>query len=59
MFDRLKINVDECIDAYLSLLDRVFQKKRHQVTTKSNIQDRFDSKKLERTMKEIVIRQEL
>ena len=59
MLGRLKMSVDECIDAYLSLLDRVFQKKRHQVTTKSNIQDRFDSKKLERTMKEVVTRQGL
>jgi hypothetical protein len=59
MLGRLKMSVDECIDAYLSLSDRVFQKKRHRVTTKGSIQGRFDSEELERAMKEIVTRQGL
>jgi len=59
MLGRLKMSVDECIDAYLSLSDRVFQKKRHRVTTKGSIQGSFDSEELERTMKEVVTRQGL
>ena len=39
--------------------DRVFQKKRHRVTTKGHIQGRFDSEELQRAMKEIVIKQGL
>jgi len=59
MLGRLKMSVDECIDAYLSLSDRVFQKKRHRVTTKGSIQGRFDSEELERAVKEVVTRQGL
>ena len=57
MLGRLKMSIDECIDAYLSLSDRVFQKKRHRVTTKGNIQGRFDSEELERAVKEVVTKQ--
>jgi len=59
MLGRLKMSVDECIDAYLSLSDRVFQKKRHRVTTKGSIQGSFDSEELERAVKEVVTRQGL
>ncbi|KAH9203609.1 phospholipase [Leptodontidium sp. 2 PMI_412] len=48
------MSIDECIDAYLSLSDRIFQKKRHRVTIKGNIQGRFDSEELEPAMKEVV-----
>lgn len=57
MLGRLKLSIDDCIDAYLSLSGRVFQKKRHRVTTKGNIQGRFDSEELERAVKEVVIKQ--
>lgn len=59
MLGRLKMSIDECIDAYLSLSDRIFQKKRHRVTIKGNIQGRFDSKELERAVKEVVTKQGL
>ncbi|MCJ1269239.1 hypothetical protein MMC22_009129 [Lobaria immixta] len=59
MLGRLKLSIDDCIDAYLSLSGRVFQKKRHRVTTKGNIQGRFDSEELERAVKEVVIKQGL
>ena len=48
------MSIDECIDAYLSLWDRVFQKKRHRVTIKGSTQSRFDSEELKRVVKEIV-----
>jgi hypothetical protein len=54
MLGWLRMSIDECIDAYLSLSDRIFQKKRHCVTTKGNIQGRFDSEELVRAMKEVV-----
>lgn len=59
MLGRLKMSINECIDAYLSLSDRVFQKKRHRVTTNGNIQGRFDSEELARAVKEVVTAQEL
>jgi hypothetical protein len=54
MLGRLKMSIDECIDAYLSLSDRIFQKKRHRVTIKGKIQGRFDSEELGRAVKEVV-----
>ena len=59
MLGRLKMSIDDCIDAYLSLSDRVFQKKRHRVTTKGSIQGRFDSEELARAVKEVVVKQGL
>ena len=59
MLGRLKLSIGDCIDAYLSLSNRVFQKKRHRVTTKGNIQGRFDSEELERAVKEVVKKQGL
>ena len=58
MLGRLKLSINECIDAYLLLSDRVFQKKRHRVIMKGNVQGRFDSEELERAVKEVVARQE-
>jgi predicted acylesterase/phospholipase RssA len=59
MLGRLRMTVDECIDAYVSLSDRIFQKQRHRVTIKGRVQGRFDSDELERAIKEIVARQGL
>jgi hypothetical protein len=59
MLGRLKMNIDECIDAYLSLSDSIFEKKRHRVTVKGKIQGRFDSEELTRVVKEVVKRQGL
>jgi hypothetical protein len=54
MLGRLRMSISDCIDAYLSLSDRIFQKKRHRVTVKGDIQGRFDSTKLERAVKEVI-----
>jgi hypothetical protein len=59
MLGRLKMSIDDSIDAYLSLSDRVFQKKRHRVTIKGNIQGRFDSEELARAVKGVVTAQNL
>ncbi|MCJ1310207.1 hypothetical protein MMC25_003869 [Agyrium rufum] len=54
MLGRLRMSIDECIDAYLSLSERIFRKKGHRVTIKGKIQGRFDSEELERAVKEVV-----
>jgi hypothetical protein len=59
MLGRLKMSIDDCIDAYLSLSDRVFEKKAHRVTIKGKVQGRFDSKELERVVKETIAEQGL
>lgn len=53
------MSIDECIAAYMSLSDRVFQKKRQRVTVKGNIQGRFDAEELTLAVKEIVRKQGL
>lgn len=59
MLGRLRMTVDECIDAYVLLSDRIFQRQRHRVTIKGRVQGRFNSNELERAIKEIVVRQGL
>jgi hypothetical protein len=59
MLGRLRMTIDECINAYLSLSDRVFQKKRHRVSVKGQIQGRFDSEELAQAVKEVIIHQGL
>lgn len=57
MLGRLKMGIDDCINAYLSLSEQVFQKKRHRVSIKGNIQGRFDSEVLVQAVKEVVTAQ--
>jgi hypothetical protein len=59
MLGRLKMSIDDSIDAYLSLSDRIFKKKRHRITVKGNIQGRFDSEELTQAVKEVVAAQKL
>lgn len=59
MLGRLQMTVDQCIDAYASLSDRIFQKKRHRVKWNGQVQGRFDSDELERCIKEIIVKQGL
>lgn len=54
MLGRLRMSIDECIEAYLSLSDRIFQKKRHRVTIKGKIQGRFDSEELAQAVREVI-----
>ncbi|KAK4119890.1 FabD/lysophospholipase-like protein [Parathielavia appendiculata] len=53
MLGRLRMTVDECIGAYTTLSDRVFEKKSHRVTMKGKLQGRFDGAELERAVKTI------
>ncbi|KAH8595465.1 ankyrin repeat-containing domain protein [Bisporella sp. PMI_857] len=59
MLGRLKMSIDECIQAYMQLSSRIFQKKRHRVTVRGKIQGRFDSDELEQAVKEVIKKQGL
>ncbi|KAL1835370.1 hypothetical protein VTJ49DRAFT_6917 [Mycothermus thermophilus] len=59
MLGRLRMTVDECIDAYTTLSDRVFEKQTHRVTIKGKLQGRFDSAELERAVKTILVKRGL
>jgi len=54
MLGRLRMSIDDCIDAYISLSDRIFQKKRHRVSIRGRVQGRFDAGELEKVFKEII-----
>jgi hypothetical protein len=53
------MGIEESIDAYTSLSDKVFEKQRHRVTFKGKIQGRFDTAALERAVKQILVKQGL
>jgi hypothetical protein len=53
------MTIDDCINAYLSLSDRVFQKKRHRISVKGRTQGRFDYEELAQAVKEVITRQGL
>ncbi|KAH7021523.1 acyl transferase/acyl hydrolase/lysophospholipase [Microdochium trichocladiopsis] len=54
MLGRLRMSVDHCIAAYISLSNDVFQKKSHRVKLNGKLQGRFDSATLERAIKQIL-----
>jgi len=56
---RLKMSIEQCIDAYTSLSDKVFEKQRHRVTVKGKVQGRFDTVALERAVKQMLVKQGL
>ncbi len=53
------MSIEECIAAYTSLSDKVFEKQRHRVTVKGKIQGRFDAAALEQAVKQILVKQGL
>ena len=59
MLGRLKMSIEQCIDAYTSLSDKVFEKQRHRVTVKGKVQGRFDTVALERAVKQMLVKQGL
>lgn len=58
MLGRLQMTVDECIAAYASLSNKVFEKKHHRFTLGLTVglkaQGRFSSTELEKVVKEII-----
>ncbi|KAK4251063.1 kinesin light chain [Corynascus novoguineensis] len=53
MLGRLRMTVDECIEAYTLLSDEVLEKS-HRVNINGELLDRFDATKLEQVVKEIL-----
>ncbi|KAF2152861.1 FabD/lysophospholipase-like protein [Myriangium duriaei CBS 260.36] len=56
MLGRLKMNVDECIEAYLNVMDKVFKRKHVVVNGSLKIQGRYDTQALESAIKDLVKR---
>ncbi|MCJ1468429.1 hypothetical protein MMC07_007057 [Pseudocyphellaria aurata] len=54
MLGRLEMTIDECIDAYVDMFDRLFQKRRRRITINGHVQERFDTQELERSIREII-----
>ncbi|KAF7512509.1 hypothetical protein GJ744_001444 [Endocarpon pusillum] len=54
MLGRLRMDIDECINAYMELCNRIFTKKKTLLNIKGKIQGRFDTKVLEEGIKKIV-----
>ena len=57
MLGRLEMSVDECIDAYSELAADVFGEKLHRLpaTFKGAVQPRFDSARLVRAIRKVVV----
>ena len=51
MLGRLGMTIDECIEAYLSLSSKVFEKKSHRVSISGKVQARFDTEALKTVVK--------
>lgn len=54
MLGRLEMTVGECIEAYTSLSDKVFEKEHRRVNIKEKLQGRFDTAALEQAIKKIL-----
>lgn len=52
------MDIDECIQIYTELSSSIFRKQRHRVTIRGQLQGRFDTEELERSMKNIVAEKE-
>ena len=57
MLGRLQMDVDDCIEAYIHLADRVFKKTGPPLNLCCRVQSRFNTKTLEQEIKSIVRRQ--
>jgi hypothetical protein len=54
MLGRLKMSVDDCINAYTRLADKVFVKKSHRFSLTGKVQARYDSDALVEAVKSIM-----
>ncbi|KAK5130426.1 hypothetical protein LTR08_002124 [Meristemomyces frigidus] len=60
MLGVMEMSVDECIEAFVSLMDTIFEK-RHKVpfTVTGNVRPQYDEKKLEKAIRQVLRRQGL
>lgn len=54
MLGRLEMDVSQCIDVYIDLMDTVFKKQRHRITILGEVQARFDTVELETQIKKVI-----
>ena len=54
MLGRLKMNINECIETYLSLSDRIFQKNNYRKKKLGKIEGNYDSEEVAKIVKEVV-----
>ncbi|KAI9893041.1 MAG: hypothetical protein M1814_000925 [Vezdaea aestivalis] len=54
MLGRLEMDIDECIEAYVALSDRVFRKKQHRIKMNGQVQGRFDTAELEQSIRDMM-----
>lgn len=54
MLGRLEMSIDDCIDRYLEIMDRVFRKIRHRINVKGKFQGRYDTEELKHCIKDII-----
>jgi hypothetical protein len=52
MLGRLRMTLEECIDAYVLLSEKIFEKKSHSIRINGKFQGRFDSMALEQAVKQ-------
>lgn len=57
MLGRLRMDVDDCIAAYVRLADRVFKKTAAPINMCCTVQSRFNTKALEQEIKSLVRRE--
>lgn len=50
------MTIDECIEAYTTLADRVFVKKHQRLSLKGKIQGQYDSENLKSVIQEIIVK---
>ena len=55
MLGRLRMSVQDCINAYIRLADKVFTKTHRPINWKGNIQGRFDHEVLETVINEVIV----
>jgi len=48
------MSIDDCIDAYSNMMDKVFKKKAKRLKFNGDLQARFDTAELERCLKYVV-----
>ena len=51
---RLQMSVKDCKEVYKSMFERIFEKKRHRFNARLEIQGRFDSIELEKSIKQVL-----
>ena len=54
MLGRLEMSIDDCIEAYSTMMDKVFKKKAKRLRLNGELQARFDTEELERCLKLVV-----